>query len=150
MKRELAEAIANEQIEHAIASGVFHDDFRIVKREYPLLVIRAKSMKRDLVFFIRFELSDYDHVAPQVRNVNELGIEIFNPFPLRAGSQNFPNHGPAGLAQFFCIEGTRDYYTHPSHLPQQTGKSWETHRSEFPLHRILDEFSRRFQTGEMC
>jgi hypothetical protein len=149
MNTELARAIVAEQIESAVALGVFHDGFEIVKREYPLLIVRAKSVKRDLEFYLRFDLTGYDAVPVQVRLVNADGLEIFDPFPQRADGGQWANHGPANLPRFFCMSGTRDYYTHQSHLPQMTGVSWETHRKDLPFQRLLQEFSRRFASGEM-
>jgi len=147
MKAAVSEAIAADEIQNAIALGLFGDPFRLESWTYPTLIVDAASVRRPLRFHLRFDFTDYDQHAVQLRLVDEHGVECFAPFPLR-NDGIFPDHEPAGLPQFFCITGTRDYYTHQGHLPQLTGVSWENHRASHPARIVIAEVRRKFASGE--
>ncbi|HEY1977748.1 MAG TPA: hypothetical protein VGG89_14445 [Candidatus Baltobacteraceae bacterium] len=147
MRPAVAQAIAEDEVQNAIASGVFTGEFRLHVWTFPMLVIDVASVSREMRFRLRVDFTDYDAQPVQLRLVNEDRIEIFDPFPLRNG-QPFPNHQPAQLPQFFCITGTRDYYTHQGHNPQAGGPSWETHRQAHPARVVLHEVAHKFASGE--
>jgi hypothetical protein len=98
-------------------------------------------------FRLRFDFTNYDEQAVQLRLVDPQGQETFNSFPLRNGGA-FPDHQPASLPQFFCITGTRDYYTHQGHIPRVIGEGWQEHRATQRAHIVIAEVRRKFASGE--
>ena len=147
MKAAVSEAIAEEEIQNAIALGLFDDGFRLERWKYPILIADVASVKQPLRFLLRFDFTDYDEYAVQLRLIDGDGAEIFSPFPLRNGGV-FPDHQPAALPQFFCINGTRDYYTHQGHIPRVSGETWEAHRAPLPARAVIAEVRRKFTSGE--
>ena len=100
MRADVSEAIAEEELQNAIALGIFDGAFRLEGWKYPTLIVDVASVKRPLRFRLRFDFTDYYEHALQLRLLDDQGVETFDPFPQRNGG-GFPNHVPAGLPQFF-------------------------------------------------
>jgi|GEM_PF-4031270 len=148
MIAEISREIVGREIEAAHMLVAFHDGFAIESDVYPELFVLAKSTRRDAIFRLRFDVSNYDEEPPQVRVVDADGNEVASSkFPL-LNNGAFPNHNLAGLPHFLCLQGVRDYYTHENHLPSKTGLGWEQHRRLFPLSVVLKTISDKFRNGD--
>lgn len=156
MNAELSKRLVDNELSRASAMGVFDASFRISTYEYPNLIVHVISPHTTRAFQLHFEFTDYDESAPQLRPIGTDGRVLtgaehpkrLQPQPPHLPGSPFPPHQPTGMGEFLCIAGTRDYYTHPQHLPQLTGKSWASDREGNRLAEVLWVVKSHFSNGD--
>lgn len=147
MNDELADRLVRAEIASATTRGAFGGRLRLRHYRRPEIWLEADSVKRERTFLIRVRVDDYDAQPPQIRVVYEDGSDVASSDHPIGGGGPLPAHARAGLSHFLCIDGTRDYYEHDSHLPQQTGVSWERQRGERSLSSLLLTIADKFASG---
>ncbi len=148
MHPELSKRLVLAQLDEAIrAPGLFSERLELEEVSYPLFFIRFINVRGD-VRLLRFECEDYDFQAIEVEPVHPVTRQLLarDQWLLRDGAA-FPSHHMKDGRPFFCITGTRDYYTHESHKPQVTGERWEARRPDFQIADLLKVIGDRFANG---
>jgi hypothetical protein len=136
--------VVQRELTRAHALDIFTPTFGLEAYTYPKLYLIATNTDGKN-YRLRFEVSNYDEIPPELRVVNsdDKPIMVAADHPTRNGGP-FPNHAGSGLTQFICISGTRDFYTHSSHL----SNSWLSDRPTNGLADVLQFVSLKFSKGE--
>lgn len=146
MHPELSKRLVLLQLRDTLAEpDLFSEKVQLEEISYPTFYIRFNN-KHGAYRLVRFECSNYDTqpvaidpVLPFTREALPLGAWMLR----REGP--FPEHALKGGLPFLCVEGTRDYYTHPQHLPQISGRYWETLRPDFRIPDLIKEIKTKFR-----
>jgi hypothetical protein len=146
---ELSKRLVAMQLREACArAGLFSAAVELEQAGYPEFFLRFTN-KHGAVRLLRFECTNYDFQAIAVEPVDPLTRKPLQPTEwVRHGGGAFPAHSMKGGGPFFCIAGTRDYYTHESHRPVVTGDRWEKWRAEFRIADLIQLIKGKFSSGE--
>jgi hypothetical protein len=136
------------QLEEAFqAEGLFGSVVEFEEWSYPTFYVRFRTVSAQ-VRLLRFDATNYDFQPLDIEPVDPETRAQLDPvaWPRRGGSE-FPTHPGMDDRPFLCIQATRSYYTHPSHLPNLTGDRWEMHRSQMRLGDLLRRIAEHFASG---
>jgi hypothetical protein len=144
MHKDLSWRLVELQLKEAQSyPGLFDGTCRMAEVCRPNIYIEFQG--REQVRLARLDCTNYDLQPVQVRPVEPSNRADLSVDRFWEGS--FPEHPHLGGAKFLCIEGTRDYYTHDSHIPSATGQRWETRRSTMRLVDLIRFMKYRFEMG---
>jgi|SRR5579863_7637286 len=114
---------------------------------YPEFFVRFVN-KHGVTRVLRFECTNYDSQPIAVEPVDPSTRELLPVSAwMRCGGGEFPTHQMKGGRPFFCVAGTRDYYTHESHRPSVTDERWEKWRAEFCIADLIQLIKGKFANG---
>lgn len=148
MHPEWSKRLVSAQLEEALSTaGLFSSQVELEEYTFPTFFVRFRN-RSNAVRLLRFDCTDYDFQAIDVEPVRP---DDRRPLPvgewlLRDGGP-FPSHHMKGNGPFFCITGTRAYYTHEGHTPQVTGERWEARRPDFKIVDLIAMIRDRFASG---
>ncbi len=148
MHPALSKRLSQFQLEEALArEGLFGARVGLEEWEYPDLYVRIRNAD-ELDRLLHFELTNYDFQPAAVEAIDPVtrGPLADSQRVMRDGGE-FPDNPLLGGRRFLCIEGTRAYYMHPSHVPQVTGQRWEAMRPGFRLADLISYISGKFVSG---
>lgn len=150
MHPDLCKRLVRAQLSEALTRpDLFGNNVTLGQALFPNLYIRF-SNRRGEPRLLRIECTNYDFQPVQLEPVDPLTLE---PLPRaswwrKQGGGEHPGHPLRDGHPFLCLPGTRDYYTHESHLPTLTGDRWERMRPVFSLSDLVRTVSWKFASGE--
>lgn len=149
MHPELSKRLVLLQLHEAHTDPyLFSDKVQLEEISYPTFYIRFSNMF-GVVRLLRFECSNYDTQPVAIEPVDPVTRQLLPMGSWMTWHGNaFPDHAGKGGLPFLCLEGTRDYYTHPQHLPQISGRYWEMLRPEFRIPDLIREIKTKFRRTE--
>jgi hypothetical protein len=144
---ELTKQLVRQQLEEARKAGVFGPSVVLEEVGYPAFFVRLRAAAGH-ERLLRFDYTNYDTFP-----LAAVPVDLITRAPLptelwmRRDGSAFPTHG-ATMTQFLCIQGVRDFYTHPGHDPLTTNEPWEKHREDFRIVGVLRLIAGHFSTGK--
>jgi hypothetical protein len=149
MHPELSKRLVRLQLNEALADpDLFSEKVQLEEISYPTFFIRFVNMF-GANRLLRFECKNYDTLPIAIDPIDPVTRK---PLPrdewMTWHGKPFPDHALKGGLPFLCIEGTRDYYTHPQHLPQISGRYWETLRPDMRIPDLIKEIKTKFRRTE--
>lgn len=145
----LSERLVRMHLEEAqVHLGLFNSHTKLEDFAYPHFFVRFTNV-HGMERLIRFECGDYDFQAVEVIPVDPCTREPLkaDDWMLRHGYP-FPAHPAHNQEPFLCLNGVRDYYTHPGHGPGSLeNATWDRDRYTYRLPEILLFIRDRFADG---
>lgn len=143
---ELTKQLVRQQLEEVRTAGLLGPAVVLEEVGYPFFYIRFRAVPGHLRL-LRFDYTNYDTFPVDVEPVDPVTRVMLPPtgWMLRDGG-SFPTHADTKRL-FVCVEGTRQFYTHPGHDPLTTNIPWEKHRDELRLVSLIGHIAERFSSG---
>jgi hypothetical protein len=146
MHPELTKTLVRQQLEEAGAAGLFGPSVVLEEVGYPAFLVRFSAVAGH-ERLLKFDYANYDAFPLSATPVDPTTRAELPPehWMTRDGGA-FPTHGTT-MTPFLCMQGVRDYYTHPGHDPLTTNEPWEKHRADFRIVGVLRLIASRFAAG---